>query len=158
MKIKLQLIIFLFATLFFSLSSLGETKIKLGVYEYVYEHNTKSLIQNHYIELVKKNGIIEGRYYGTSDDFDDAREGYLPGFFSADMKNLQINGNNITFAVKPDKFFNNAITPLKRNSKNSIWDILYKKYDERIYQGTYHDGKIEIQSEGLYNRVFVEIK
>ncbi len=157
MKIKLQLIICLFATLIFSFTALGENKKKLGIYEFVYEHNTKLLIENHYIELVEKNGIIKGRYYGTSDDFDDAREGYLPGFFSAEMNNLQIKGNDISFEVKPDKFLNNAVTPLMQNNKNSIWDMVYR-YDKRFYQGTYYDGKIVIQSDGLDKRIFVKIK
>ncbi|MFX1298407.1 MAG: hypothetical protein ACFFD2_26575 [Promethearchaeota archaeon] len=157
MKNKLRFLIYLLTILLFSFTALGENEIELGIYEYVYEYNTKSLIENHYIELIKKNGIIEGRYYGTSDDFDEAREGYLPGFFSAEMKNLQIKGNKISFEVRPNKFFNKAITPMKQNIKNSIWDLIYR-YDKRIYHGTYHDGKIVIQSDGINNRVFVKIK
>ncbi len=52
-----------------------------GIYEHVHEHNSEHLIENHYIEILDKKGKIQGIYYGTSDDFDAAREGYLPGFF-----------------------------------------------------------------------------
>ena len=122
MKYKLSFFLILFSISYSSIIVLGsEVEIPTGIYEYVYEYNTESLIENHYIELSKKNGKIVGQYYGTSDDFDEAREGYLPGFFSSPMKNLRINGNKITFEVKPSKFFNDAITPLKQNRDGTVF-------------------------------------
>ena len=44
-----------------------------GVYEHVCEHITKNLTENHYIILEPDNDFVAGKYYGTSDDFDDAR-------------------------------------------------------------------------------------
>jgi hypothetical protein len=70
-----------------------------GTYEYVYPYNTTNLTENHYIVFEKKTGDLTGRYYGTSDDFDDTREGYLPGFYVADMKNLSIDNNKISFTI-----------------------------------------------------------
>jgi len=158
MKYKLSFLLLLFSISYSSTIVAGsEVEIPTGVYEYVYEYNTESLIENHYIELSKKNGKIVGHYYGTSDDFDEAREGYLPGFFSAPMINLKINGNKITFEVSPSKFFNEAITPLNQNSQNSTWDIL-DRYKKRIYNGTYKSNKFIIQSQGIDNRVFIKIK
>jgi hypothetical protein len=158
MKYKFSFFLLLFSI---SYSSIivhgGEVEIPTGIYEYVYEYNTASLIENHYIELSKKNGKIVGQYYGTSDDFDQAREGYLPGFFSSPMENLKINGNKIKFEVKPSKFFKDAITPLKQNNQNSIWDIL-RRYQKRIYNGIYKSNKIIIQSEGIDNRMFTKIR
>jgi hypothetical protein len=74
-----------------------------GLYEYVYEYNTEDLIENHYILLEMENGQISGRYYGTSDDFDDLREGYLPGFYVAPMDDLTIADNRIGFSLSPNE-------------------------------------------------------
>lgn len=71
----------------------------VGIYEYVYPDNTQDLIENHFIVLTKNGEKISGLYYGTSDEFDDAREGYLPGFFVSPMDNLQINGETIRFVL-----------------------------------------------------------
>lgn len=158
MKYKLSFFLLLFSIIYSSnIVHGGAVQIPTGIYEYVYEYNTESLIENHYIDLSKKNGKIVGQYYGTSDDFDQAREGYLPGFFSSPMKNLKINGNKIKFEVKPGKFFKDAITPLKQNNQMSIWDIL-SRYKKRIYNGIYKSNKIIIQSEGIDKRVFIKIK
>jgi hypothetical protein len=66
-----------------------------GCYEYIYPDNTSDLIENHYIVL--KNGT--GLYYGTSDEFDEARTEYLPGFFVVPMQNLSIDNDSIRFKL-----------------------------------------------------------
>ncbi len=43
-----------------------------------------------------------GRYYGTSDDFDEAREGYLPGFYVSKLLDLRFEDNKVTFMIDPD--------------------------------------------------------
>lgn len=76
------------------------TKITIvGTYEYVYPYNTADLIENHYIIIDKIDNQYVGRYYGTSDEFDEAREGYYPGFFVADMENLKIENDTIRFRL-----------------------------------------------------------
>ena len=68
----------------------------VGIYEYVYPFSSE---ENQYIVLKEENGKIIGFYYGTSDEFDEAREGYSPAFFVAKMDQLEINGNSIQFVL-----------------------------------------------------------
>lgn len=137
-----------------------------GVYEYVYEHNTKDLIENHYIILEQENDAIVGRYYGTSDDFDDMREGYLPGFFVALMEKLVIHNNRISFRVdvREGDFFLYPIDLKQRSPKdvnprkNPRWVADYQpglalsRYSVS-YSGSIQDDDIRI-SIGNDERIF----
>ena len=80
-------------------------------YEYVYPYNTEDLVENHYIELRMRGDSVTGRYYGTTDDFDSAREGYLPGFFVTTMNDLRIVDGAISFSLSPWDYFITPRTP-----------------------------------------------
>ncbi|MDR2910474.1 MAG: hypothetical protein LBV47_03790 [Bacteroidales bacterium] len=67
-----------------------------GVYEYVDPHSSEG---DQYIILTEVNGKTAGFYYGTSDEFDEAREGYLPAFFVLPMNQLKINADTIEFVL-----------------------------------------------------------
>ncbi len=97
-----------------------------GVYEYVYPDNIPDLIENHYIVL--KNG--GGLYYGTSDEFDEARAGYLPGFFVVPMQDLSISGDGIRFKLEITSadLFAKAI-PLKFKSSAEAKKAGYKQWE-----------------------------
>jgi len=129
-----------------------------GIYEYIYEYNTKDLIENHYLEFKNANGKIEGTYYGTSDDFDEAREGYLVGFFSASMKNLVIQGSSISFEVevKDADMFSKPVTPLKKVEKNTPWGVGIR-YTTRAYHGEIKGNAMIIKTKGFKERVFRKI-
>lgn len=129
-----------------------------GIYEYVYEYNTRDLIENHYLEFIRTNGKIDGYYYGTSDDFDEAREGYLPGFFSARMKDLVVQGPNISFEVevKDADLFSRPITPLKKAEKNTPWGVGIR-YNTRLYYGEIKGNTIIMKTRGFDARVFRKI-
>lgn len=93
-----------------------------GTYEYVYPHNTEDLIENHYLVLTEESGASQrGWYYGTSDDFDQAREGYLPGFFVAEMQELEIAGDSLHFAlsVSNEDLFTKPV-PLQHRSAGDV--------------------------------------
>jgi len=71
-----------------------------GTYRYEYEYNTDSLQEDQYIVLEVDESTLQGWFYGTSDEFDDGREGYLPGFFVAEMKNLEVIEGALSFTVR----------------------------------------------------------
>lgn len=130
-----------------------------GIYEYTYENNTEDLVENHYIFLIDIDGIILGQYFGTSDDFDIAREGYLPGFFKTDMQNMKITDSTIYFKLilKPSDLYKEAITPYKNPKRNKHW-CYPLQFTEREYCGEIYDDKIVITSKDFGNRVFVKRK
>ena len=142
----------------------------VGVYEYIYEYNTKDLTENHYIVLEPDNDFVVGRYYGTSDDFDDAREGYLPGFFVAPMKQLSIQGQKISFQIElqDDDLFLKPIELSIRSSqevdrnKNRRWIADYQPGIRLTrsfvtYTGEINNGEFHITTQyGV--RVFKKIK
>lgn len=72
----------------------------IGFYKYTYENSTDTLIEDHYMVINYIEGQLTGRYYGTSDEFDEAREGYYPGFFVLDMVDLNIDGRSISFQLE----------------------------------------------------------
>lgn len=112
-----------------------------AIYEFVYPHNA-GVKENHYIVLVFQGRTLRGRYYGTSDEFDEGREGYLPGFFVTEMLDLQLRGDSIKFRLKIDD--GDLFTqPIRLNVENSAmarglgyesWDVKMPNI-ERSYIG-----------------------
>ena len=54
-------------------------------------------MEDRIIVIVKDDNKYKCFYYGTSDDFEEAREGYLPGFISLEATNLSFSGGEISF-------------------------------------------------------------
>ena len=141
-----------------------------GVYVYIYGHNTTDLEENHTIVLETDRNSVAGLYYGTSDDFDDAREGYLPGFFVSPMRQLSIQNQTISFRIelRPDELF---VKPIDRSirspievdrSKNRRWITDYQpglKLSRSIviYSGEIKNSEIHIKSKHG-TRIFKKIK
>lgn len=120
-----------------------------GTYEYIYPYNSLDLIENHYIVLEKNtDNTYSGRYYGTTDLFDEAREGYLPGFFVLPMLNILIEGENLAFELNPtpEDFFNETILLSMNSSADAqvagftSWEIglkpEQKKFTAKLLGGT----------------------
>lgn len=126
-----------------------------GIYEYIYEHNTDDLVENHYLEFRNKEVL----YYGTSDDFDEAREGYYPGFFVAQIKDLERDENKISFNLKVSDsiFFKQPITPLYQAKENEPWEIGIRN-DSRNYEGKINGDTIKIITKDFQPRIFVKKK
>jgi len=131
------------------------------VFEYRYEFNSDALNENHYIVLDSAGGRLRGWYYGTSDDFDSAREGYLPGFFVAEMQELVLDGGRISFSLsRPELFFATPV-PLTYRSVASIpagtlkpWTLSVPKA-VRAYAGEVLPGRIVLQVDRR-TRVFLQ--
>lgn len=104
-----------------------------GIYEFVYPDNTEDLIENHYIKLILEQESLAGKYYGTTDEFDEAREGYLPGFFVTDLFDLQIQGDSIKFVIlcSNEDFFTKPIDLQIQNSDEARKQG-YVKWDVRL--------------------------
>ncbi len=136
-----------------------------GIYMYDYEYDSEKLKEDHYIVIETIDGKLEGRYYGTSDDFDEAREGYLPGFFVSDIMNLKITGDEITFDLELDNniIFSKPVDLEYRSAEavpsdeNHIWENSHAVKGDgqlsRSYAGKITDGEI-IMDMGNSQRVY----
>lgn len=71
-------------------------------YKFTYPYSTPDLVEDHYIVIDTTGGKPHGWYYGTTDDFDEAREGYTPGFFAAAMQKFTFAKDSIAFSLTID--------------------------------------------------------
>jgi hypothetical protein len=125
-----------------------------GIYEYIYPHNTTDLIENHFIVLETSPGQLTGYYYGTSDEFDEEREGYLPAFFVAKMHDLKIANDTLCFTliVNNNDFLTKAVE-IKYKSTNDAIKAGYKNWENIIptapkkYKGVFKDSSTIIFNE-----------
>ena len=91
---------------------------------------------------------LTGYYYGTSDEFDEAREGYLPAFFVKKIDNLEIMGDSIRFTLNVNNSdFLTQPVDLKYKSTEDALNSGYKNWENKIptspknYVGVFKDDK-----------------
>ena len=129
-----------------------------GIWKFEDVYASEELQEHHYMVLEDQGDSLIGRYYGTTDDFDDAREGYFPGFFVATMKNLLISNDSLKFtlSIDRDELFAKPV-PLTLNENDSIglakWDYGVT-YIQRDYAGLINKGQIEFDIYLSRHRVF----
>ena len=69
-----------------------------------YSHNGEEPI----MELSYKDGkIVKGYFWGTSDEADDVREGFYPGYFVREMEQIYHKADSMAFVLdtRKTKFF-----------------------------------------------------
>ena len=142
--------------------------ILAGIYKHTYEYNSEDNTEDHYIVVSDSNSVLNIQYYGTSDDFDSGREGYLPGFYSVAAKNIEVESGSISFAVMPTGFFDKPIIPNKTVNKTankvskgainpSAWSLL-SHWQMQQFSGTYQLNKIVLDLGRSESRVFERIQ
>ena len=141
----------LFCCVLFGANAISQAQTtKCGVYQLINTKVSKNVLKDHNIVLEKgANGKISGRFYGTTDTFEDVREGYLPSHFVAPMENLRVTKDSIFFTINvahKDLFKNpipcnvktaKAAHALKRAAWKSGWigDNLQRSYAAAIGKG-----------------------
>jgi hypothetical protein len=103
-------------------------------------------------------------YYGTSDDFDRGREGYLPGFFVAEMRDLTVSEGRIRFTIQVAEgdYFTEPVPLLYRGAEQvpkerfEQWGHGFRA-DPRQYEGLVGPDSIVVDAEGR-ERVFSRVE
>ena len=86
------------------ISEVGESTPKLDSMVYYIFQEEYDECSTSILELSYKDGkVATGYFWGTSDEFSEAREGYYPGFFVLPMKNIQNHGDGFSFVLDSRK-------------------------------------------------------
>ncbi|CAL2086374.1 hypothetical protein T190607A02C_20302 [Tenacibaculum sp. 190524A02b] len=125
----------------------------LGTYKYTYEYNTYDFKEDHYLVIKPK----EIYYYGTSDDFDQAREAYLPGFFKTKVNTFKITKDSLYFSITVDNsfFYKEPIIPNTTSYKKTNWNEQIMS-TRRDYKGIIKKDTILINTKGFITRAFIK--
>ena len=137
-----------------------------GVFKHVYEYNTADLIEDVYIILDSTNNYANSRFYGTTDEFDVAREGYLPAFAVCSINNLFLTKDSISFSIDfmENEIFRNPVDLSIKNSsqisdsqnpKTELWN-----FDKQTVQlsGRFSKDSLYIYSSNFDPRLFLRIE
>jgi hypothetical protein len=90
-----------------------------GAYKYDYPGDSPSLPEDSYLVGDPATGRVW--FYGTSDEFDHAREGYQPAFFVQEVIDLYVQGDSVRFWLSvPDRRYFVAPVPLEYRSSASV--------------------------------------
>jgi len=135
-------------------SDAGAQTPAVTTYVFDYPYDTPELIEDHLIVLERTATEVRGWFYGTSDEFDAAREAYLPGFFVAPMADLAVSEDAISFVLhRPDRFFASPV-PLQYRRAEDVPPGLLDRWNVQVptassrYTGTLHDEEIVLQVPG----------
>lgn len=90
---------------------------------FVYHQPPYSRCEDYMLQLTVRDGsIIDGYFWGTSDEFEGAREGYLPGFFVLRLQDIRNNDTGFTFVLNMEnnKFFSGPVDVSIHSSEEAL--------------------------------------
>lgn len=86
--------------------------------------------EDSYMELHMRDGVLTGgMFWGTTDMMDDAREGYLCGFFVLPMTDIIYGSDSISFSLKVPKDKRGELTNVFTNAPV---DLDIRRWEEAI--------------------------
>ena len=80
---------------------------------YYYWPEVNSGFQYSVMELVLKGEkVLSGYFWGTTDEFEDVREGYYPGFMALPMEDIEQRGDTLNFVLDSNghKFYSAPVS------------------------------------------------
>lgn len=84
----------------YSISEIADEQVPDSVVYYLYEAPYGQTAENNVIELRYEDGKpCDGYFWGTSDEFSDAREGFYPGFAVWQMTEIRTTGDTLSFLI-----------------------------------------------------------
>ena len=148
-----------------------DTRNISGTYIWKYPDELATAIdEDNKIIIKKNNNKFEGLFYGTTDEFDRAREGYLPGYFVLNMEELRIDGDTVRFILQPkiNDFFNEYIGIPVSSSQEAInkglthWSKLdnFTFITTKKYQGLLDSQTIYFEKDaynGMFEKKFINV-
>ena len=121
---------------------------------YYYFHNTQKVNgknipdkEDEIIMIVYSQNTTKCYFYGTSDEFDEAREGYLPGFITLEATNAVVKNGNISlrFNSTDHDFYSQPIEPFLHTDKE------IKSAGYRLWLQSPINAWTQIVMEGRFN-------
>lgn len=153
-----------------SISLLSE--IDSTSYYYYYSNYPLHDCEDNIIEFSYKNGeIVDGYFWGTSDEFRDAREGFYPGFFVLRLEQISNKKDSIVFTLDSRKtqYLSGPVNIRHHSSDEALkhgyhhWRQNDKFFQDSVrYCGTFQKGNLVLHKDKsnfphIKDRLFVRI-
>ena len=93
-----------------------------SVVYYVYD-DPRSDCEDVILQLTFSDGqVVEGYYWGTSDEFSDEREGFYPGFFVQQIGQIAQSGDQLTFVLdtRTSRYFSGPLAATIHTSDEAL--------------------------------------
>lgn len=111
--------------------------------------------ENQYIAFKYEGDSLNAWYFGTSDEFDEAREGYLPGYFVSQINDLTTKEDSIFFSISTgysqcyfQRFPIGFIDTTKLNKQYEKWSGVYGEDQIIEYSGILDGLKLYVKMAG----------